>query len=85
MRCTNNEIFFRDVCSNKLHSQQIKQLERNIIEIICELKMIFPLSFFDSMKNLPIHLVYEAKIGGSVLYRWMYPFERLGITFILSV
>jgi hypothetical protein len=47
--------------------------------------MIFPPSFFDSMKNLPIHLVYEAKIGGLVLYRWMYPFERLGITFLLSV
>jgi len=76
---------FRDVCSNKLHSQKIKQLERNIIETICKLEIIFPPSFFDSMKNLPIHLMYEAKIGGLVLYRWMYPFERLGITFLLSV
>ena len=42
--------------------------------------MIFPSSFYDSMEHLPIHLSYEAKIGGLVQYRWMYPFERLDIT-----
>lgn len=29
------------------------------------------------MEHLPIHLAYEAKVGGPVQYRWMYPFERL--------
>ncbi|XP_031110603.1 uncharacterized protein LOC116014792 isoform X2 [Ipomoea triloba] len=28
------------------------------------------------MVHLPIHLAYEAKVGGPVHYRWMYPFER---------
>ncbi|KAL0355742.1 UNVERIFIED_CONTAM: hypothetical protein Sradi_4021100 [Sesamum radiatum] len=28
------------------------------------------------MEHLPIHLAYEAKVGGPVQYRWMYPFER---------
>ncbi|XP_059289006.1 uncharacterized protein LOC132042500 isoform X2 [Lycium ferocissimum] len=28
------------------------------------------------MVHLPIHLVREAKLGGPVQYRWMYPFER---------
>jgi hypothetical protein len=42
--------------------------------------MIFPPSFFDSMEHLPIHLLFEAKIGGSVQYRWMYPFKQLDIT-----
>ncbi|KAK7278025.1 hypothetical protein RJT34_23046 [Clitoria ternatea] len=28
------------------------------------------------MEHLPIHLPYEARIGGPVQYRWMYPFER---------
>ncbi|XP_039116071.1 uncharacterized protein LOC120251572 [Dioscorea cayenensis subsp. rotundata] len=28
------------------------------------------------MEHLPIHLPYEAKVGGPVQYRWMYPFER---------
>ena len=35
--------------------------------------------FFDSMEHLPIHLPFEAKGGGPVQYRWMYPFERLDI------
>ncbi|WVZ15584.1 hypothetical protein V8G54_013150 [Vigna mungo] len=34
-----------------------------------------PLSFFDCMEHFPIHLPYEAKLGGPVKYRWMYPFE----------
>jgi hypothetical protein len=28
------------------------------------------------MQHLPIRLPYEAKRGGPVQYRWMYPFER---------
>ncbi|WRX10358.1 protein of unknown function DUF4216 - like 1 [Theobroma cacao] len=28
------------------------------------------------MEHLPIHLPYEAKVGGPVQYRWIYPFER---------
>jgi hypothetical protein len=51
----------------------------NIVETICKLDMIFSPSFFDSMEHLPIHLPYEAKVGGPVQYRWMYPFERLNI------
>jgi len=51
----------------------------NIIEIICKLEMIFPSLFFDSMEHLPIYLPYEAKVGGPVQHRWMYPFKRLDI------
>jgi hypothetical protein len=28
------------------------------------------------MQHLLIHLPYEAKVGGLVQYRWIYPFER---------
>jgi hypothetical protein len=72
--------FFRDICSNKLQTQNIKRFKMNIVQIICKLKMIFPLTFFDLIKHLPIHLLFEAKVGRPVQYRWMYPFERLGLT-----
>jgi hypothetical protein len=52
----------------------------NIIKTICKLDIIFPPLFFDSIEHLPIHLLYEAKVGGPIQYRWMYPFERLDIT-----
>lgn len=38
--------------------------------------MIFPPAFFDVMMHLPIHLAEEARLGGPVSYRWMYPIER---------
>jgi hypothetical protein len=38
--------------------------------------MIFPPAFFDIMMHLPVHLAEEARLGGPVLYRWMYPIER---------
>jgi hypothetical protein len=72
--------FFKDICSSKLNVDHIKRIETNMVETLCKLEMIFPPSFFDSMEHLPIHLPFEAKVGGLVQYRWMYPFERLDIT-----
>ena len=75
--------FFRDICSSKLNVDHIERLEKNIVETICKLEMIFPPSFFDSMEHLPVHLPFEVKVG-PVQYRWMYPFERLDITVAMT-
>jgi len=72
--------FFRDICSSKLNVDHIEKLEKNIVETVCKLEMIFPPSFFDSMEYLPVHLPFEVKVGGPVQYRLVYPFERLDIT-----
>ncbi|XP_042379879.1 uncharacterized protein LOC121972257 [Zingiber officinale] len=68
--------FFRDICATVLRVEHMEQIGLNIIEIICKLERIFPPVFFDSMEHMTIHLAYEAKVGGPVYYRWMYPFER---------
>ncbi|KAK8921612.1 hypothetical protein KSP39_PZI020469 [Platanthera zijinensis] len=68
--------FFRDLCSTTLYESDMKKMEENIVVILCKLEKIFPPAFFDSMEHLPIHLAYEARVGGPVQYRWMYPFER---------
>jgi len=68
--------FFRDLCSSSISIDDMIRLEEQIPEILCKLEMIFPPSFFNSMEHLPLHLPYEAKVGGPVQYRWMYPFER---------
>ena len=75
--------FFRDICSTRLNVDHIERLETNFIETLCKLEMIFPSLFFDSMEHLPIHLPFEAKVGGPVQYIWMYPFKRLDITIAL--
>ncbi|XP_052728261.1 uncharacterized protein LOC128195210 [Vigna angularis] len=68
--------FFRDLCSTTLNKDDLAKMEENIPLILCKMERIFPPSFFDSMEHLPIHLPYEARLGGPVHYRWMYPFER---------
>ncbi|BAT83997.1 hypothetical protein VIGAN_04125700 [Vigna angularis var. angularis] len=68
--------FFRDLCSTTLNKDDLAKMEENIPIILCKMERIFPPSFFDSMEHLPIHLPYEARLGGPVHYRWMYPFER---------
>ncbi|CAA2977959.1 Hypothetical predicted protein [Olea europaea subsp. europaea] len=68
--------FFRDICSTVLRVKDMEQLEQNIVVTLCKLEKIFPPGFFDLMEHLPVHLAYEAKVGGPVQYRWMYTFER---------
>lgn len=68
--------FFKDLGSRKLKLEDIEKLEENIVIILCKLEMIFPPAFFDIMIHLAIHLPQQAKLGGPVQNRWMYPFER---------
>jgi hypothetical protein len=58
--------FFKNICSRKLNVDHIERFQKNIVETICKLEMIFPPSFFDSMKHLPVHLPFEVKVGGPV-------------------
>jgi hypothetical protein len=70
--------FYRQLCSKELEIEKVKKLEENIPVLVCKLEKIFPPSFFNPMQHLMIHLPYEARVGGPVQYRWMYPFERYG-------
>ena len=51
-------------------------LDNQIAEILCQLEMIYPPTFFDIMMHLLIHPAKEAWFAGPVQYRWMYPVER---------
>jgi hypothetical protein len=54
----------------------IKKLEKKIPVLICKLEKIFSPGWFNLMQHLLVHIPYEAKVGGPVQYRWMYPIER---------
>ncbi|KAJ9541947.1 LOW QUALITY PROTEIN: hypothetical protein OSB04_028453 [Centaurea solstitialis] len=68
--------YYRQLCSKVLRPQDLVELENEIGKTLCDLERIFPPSFFDVMVHLSVHLALEAKIGGPVHYRWMYPIER---------
>nr|GLL44704.1 uncharacterized protein LOC109190933 [Ipomoea trifida] len=68
--------FFRNLCSTSLRVDNICEMEKSIVLTLCKLERFFPPALFDCMEHLPVHLPYEARLGGPVQYRWMYPFER---------
>jgi Transposase family tnp2/Domain of unknown function (DUF4218)/Transposase-associated domain len=73
---TELSMFFREICASELNVEKLRHLEASMPITLCKLEMVFPPSLFDSMEHLPVHLAYEAKVGGPQQYRWMYPFER---------
>ncbi len=68
--------FFNAICSKELSVDDLESMSNSIAETLCRLEMVFPPAFFDIMMHLPVHLAEEAKLGGPVCYRWMYPIER---------
>ncbi|GJU11213.1 DIE2/ALG10 family protein [Tanacetum coccineum] len=50
--------------------------QSKVIDILCNLELIYPPAFFDIMIHLVIHLPLEAIFGGPIRPRWMYTFER---------
>ena len=68
--------FFKKLCTKVLDLSELDKLEYEIAKILCEMEQLFPPSFFTIMVHLVIHLISEAKLGGPVIYRWMYSPER---------
>ncbi|XP_074297293.1 uncharacterized protein LOC141627997 [Silene latifolia] len=68
--------FFKSLCSHTLEHDELNALQSKIVLILCRMEMEFMPTFFTVMVHLLIHLVEEAKLGGPVQYRWMYPIER---------
>jgi len=69
-------VFFRSICQKVMQLEDMDYLEEEIVQIICQLEMIFPPSFFDIMIHLPIHLPNEVRLGELVQFWWMYPIKR---------
>jgi hypothetical protein len=68
--------FFKSLCSKVLDKTELVTLKEQIVLTLCKMERLFIPSFFTIMVHLIVHLVDEAKLGGPVHYRWMYPFER---------
>ncbi|XP_050229228.1 uncharacterized protein LOC126678370 [Mercurialis annua] len=68
--------FFRDLCCKNLDVSSLDRLQKQINLTLCKLEMTFLPSLFDIMVHLLVHLPEEAKLAGSVQYRWMYLVER---------
>jgi hypothetical protein len=68
--------FYRQLCVEEIVVEMTKKLENEISVLLCKMEKIFPLGFFNPMQHLLIHLPYESKVGGPMLFRWMYHVEK---------
>jgi len=68
--------FFKELCGKELSIEKLDEIGGKVVITLCKMEMIFPPNFFTIMVHLVVHLTEEAKLGGPVFYRWMYPIER---------
>jgi len=64
------------ICRKFIDPNSLDELENKTIIILCQLEIYFPLSFFNIMVHLFVHLVRKIRICGPVFLQWMYPVER---------
>ncbi|GJU06695.1 hypothetical protein Tco_1123125 [Tanacetum coccineum] len=69
-------LLFKQICSQTLMVDDMLKAQSKVIDILCNLELIYPPNFFDIMINLVIHLPLEAIFDGPIRPWWMYPFER---------
>ena len=67
---------FNLLCQRVIDMEKLLVVEAEIVETLCLFERYFPPSLFDIMLHLTVHLGREARLGGPVHFRWMYPFER---------
>ncbi|GKE39243.1 hypothetical protein Tco_1462648 [Tanacetum coccineum] len=67
---------FKQICSATLMEDDMLKAQIKVVDILCDLELIYPPALFDIMIHLVIHLPLEALEGGPIRPRWMFPFER---------
>ncbi|GJZ44807.1 F-box domain containing protein [Tanacetum coccineum] len=69
-------LFFKQICSQTLMEDAMLKAQSMVVDILCNLELIYPLGFFDIMIHLVIHLPLDTLKDDPIRPRWMYPFER---------
>ncbi|GKE77155.1 reverse transcriptase domain-containing protein, partial [Tanacetum coccineum] len=59
-------LFFKKICSQTLMVDDMLKAQSKVIDILCNLELIYPPAFFDIMIHLVIHLPLEAIFGGPI-------------------
>ena len=70
----------KELCTKQLTIEKLDEVGANVVVTLYRMEKLFPFSFFTIMVHLIMHLTEEAKLGGPVLYRWMYLIEILEFT-----
>ena len=72
--------FFDAMYRKSISVRHLTRLQEEIISILCELEIYFPLSLFDVMVHLLVHMVAEVKDLGPTFLRTMFLYEWMNGT-----
>jgi hypothetical protein len=64
--------FYRQICAKQVSKAMMQRLEKEIVVLVCKIKTVFPIRWFNVMQHLLVHLPLEARVGGPMQFRWMY-------------
>nr|GEY97411.1 hypothetical protein [Tanacetum cinerariifolium] len=67
---------FKQICSATLMEDDMLKAQIKVVDILCDLELIYLPALFNIMIHLVIYLSLEALEGGPIRPRWMFPFER---------
>nr|GFB92775.1 hypothetical protein [Tanacetum cinerariifolium] len=67
---------FKQICSATLMEDDMLKSHIKVVDILCDLELIYPPVLFDIMIHLVIHLPLKVLEGRPIRPRWMFPFER---------
>nr|GEW42268.1 hypothetical protein [Tanacetum cinerariifolium] len=67
---------FNQICSAILIEDDMLKAQIKVVNILCDLELIYPSALFDIMIHLVIQLPLETLEGGPIRPRWMFPFKR---------
>lgn len=68
--------FFQKLCAKTLYVNELEDMKKGIVILLCKLEKIFPMAFFTVMIHLCVHLPEQVFLGGPVSSRWMFGIER---------
>ena len=68
--------FYNALCNKVIDSSTLSQLQNNLFETLCSFEKYFPLSFFNMMIYITMHMLREIRLCGPLSSRWMYGIKR---------
>jgi hypothetical protein len=68
--------FFNFITQKVIDEAELPGLKQFIVETLCQLEMCFPLTFFDIMPHLMMHMVNQIQELGPVYLHQMWTYER---------
>jgi hypothetical protein len=68
--------FYRQICAKQVSKSMMQKLEKEIVVLVCKMEKIFQPGWFNAMQHFLVHLPWEAKVGGTAQFKWIYNQER---------